>query len=82
MHSYIDSQEWVSHRTVELEGSLEMTPGGEKFYQTIFLYLKQTGPGPFPPFSSPVDYFALPELCNSKLLYTVPNLLPMFPVEL
>lgn len=44
-------------------------PGGKKIYQTIFLYLKETGPGPFPPFSSPVDYITLPECCTKSATY-------------
>jgi len=36
---------------------------------SISLYLKETGPSPFPPFSSPVDYFALPEHCTKPATY-------------
>lgn len=44
-------------------------PGEKKICQTTFLYLKETGPGPFPPFSSPVDYITLPERCTESATY-------------
>lgn len=46
-----------------------MMLGGHKIYQIIFLYFKEIGPGPFPPFSSPVDYFALSEHCTTSTTY-------------
>lgn len=47
-----------------------MMPGGQEIYQTyFFLYLKETGPCPFPPFPSPGDYFGLPDHCTKPAIY-------------